>query len=148
MGPSPASSRPGNGFARARQIDFAATLGMVEYSSALAAFLPALFPPVVLAGTLVLLLGLSSLAGGMWILARAEWRIARAGADLAVTDKYSGEVATNHQAVVDGFEQFEASWISIEACKTSGKGLPGLDAIDKGQKFIRRHEISEPVELL
>lgn len=34
-----------DGFARAKTVDFSAKLGMVEYSSALNAFFPALFPP-------------------------------------------------------------------------------------------------------
>lgn len=41
-----------DGFARERRVTFAATLGMVEYSEALNAFLPALFPPQPLADIL------------------------------------------------------------------------------------------------
>ncbi len=41
-----------NGFNRSRQIDFAACLGMVEYSEHLAGFMPAMFPPVDLTATL------------------------------------------------------------------------------------------------
>ncbi len=57
-----------DGFARDRQVGFAATLGMVEYSSALRAFLPALFPPVVLADTL----GEAAAAAGLKQLRIAE----------------------------------------------------------------------------
>jgi 2,3-bisphosphoglycerate-independent phosphoglycerate mutase len=39
-------------FAQARRVNFAATLGMVEYSDALAAMMPALFPPQTLANNL------------------------------------------------------------------------------------------------
>ncbi len=41
-----------DGFNRARQIDFSAVAGMVEYSSALADLMPAMFPPERLTGTL------------------------------------------------------------------------------------------------